>query len=226
VNGITSAGIALALAALMGAAPAVAAPPKADLAVGALSGVPASVTAGGAIDLRYKVANKGGRRAPASRLALFLSADARADKGDVALGGGKVKAVRAHKSRTGHVAGTVPAGVHAGAYQVLACADAAGNVREASERNNCRVAGRVSVAAGGGPAPSGGPGSPTGPVSSPDPTPTPSPSPDPTPSRPPRSCTRSRSPTARRSGSSSSASTRPGMCSVTCRSPVSGQASC
>ena len=46
-------------------------------------------------------------------------------------------AVRAGRSRTGTAELRVPAGVKAGSWHVIACADALDTVREPREGNNC-----------------------------------------------------------------------------------------
>src|SRR4051794_33726973 len=99
VNGLRTAILFVLLAALAAATPAGAAVRKPDLAVGSLAGVPRSVSPGDALALRVTIVNKGGGRAGASRLALYLSRDARSLKGDIRLGGGKVSALKGRKKQ-------------------------------------------------------------------------------------------------------------------------------
>ncbi len=73
-----------------------------------------------------------------------------------------VPALRPRRSKRGRVTLTIPSSTPAGSFHVLACADLANRVKEASERNNCRASReKVQVPAG---APGGGPqGTPAGP---------------------------------------------------------------
>ena len=109
--------------------------PGPDLRV---TGVEAQARAGTPGELRVPttVQNAGNRRAAASRTRYFLSRD-RTKGGDVRLASARVAAIRAGRSRTGTAGLQLPAGLKAGDWHVIACADATGVVAERRERNNC-----------------------------------------------------------------------------------------
>jgi len=105
--------------------------------------------------------NRGGRRAPPTATAYFLSKDKKKSRSDKALGRRRaVKRLGSRKSSRGSKRVSVPA-VSLGSYFVLACADARGAAKEANERNNCRASARsVQVIpkspTGSSPSPGGG----------------------------------------------------------------------
>jgi hypothetical protein len=80
------------------------------------------------------------KRAKASRVRVYLSADRKRSKGDVRAGGERLPAIKPGKRRMAAVAGAVPASTAPGARFVIACADDSGRIRERNERNNCRTA--------------------------------------------------------------------------------------
>jgi VCBS repeat-containing protein len=170
--GRTVAVLALVLA-LGGSGQALAAS-RADLKVTKVSAAPASETAGSSFKVSVTVKNAGGRKAKASKLAAYLSLDARRGAGDVRLNGApKVKALKHGRTDKGGRRFTIPPGAKAGVYRVLVCADAKGAVKERSEGNNCRAAkGSLKIPAVVTPGP--GP-------QAPQPQPLPQPTPPPTP---------------------------------------------
>jgi CARDB len=126
---------------LLPASTQAAAATRADLKVSALTQAPKSVLAGDRFEVTVAVRNAGARRASRTRLAAFLSDDARRDAGDLRLlGAPGVKPLRRHRrverARRFHV----PEGTPPGRYRLIVCADAGGAVTERSESNNCRTA--------------------------------------------------------------------------------------
>jgi CARDB protein len=148
--------LATGLPSLSLAVPAHAAPPKpvAELVTKAVSG---SLTAG-KVSAIGTVKNKGSKSAKASAAAFYLSVDAKHGSDDVRLGSAPVRKIKSKKAAAASGTFAVPATLAAGAYHVVICADASGQVKERKETNNCKGStGTVTVAAGGG-------GTPTGPV--------------------------------------------------------------
>lgn len=119
-----------------------------DLVVASLTDPPLTVVAGGTVAVTEAVRNSGGARARASSVRYLLSTDSRAGKGDVRLPSRRAVGALAPRKRSRRTLSLrVPGAVRAGAYHVIACADATAKVRERSERNNCRASrGRVAVA--------------------------------------------------------------------------------
>ena len=160
--------------------------PRADLSIATLK-VPASVVAGGTIEASDTTAN--GRSAVRATTTTFLlSRDARRSRGDVTLARRAVAKLKARKRSTGKTRLTIPANTSAGRWYVLACADGAAKVRERNEKNNCRAASPMTVAARAGGLPGPTPLPPAGPrpPATPPPAPssggsTPSKEPDPKP---------------------------------------------
>ena len=148
---------------------AAAASRKPDLTVAKLTLSRTSVPAGSSVTLTAKVRNKGSKKAPASKLAVFLSKDARRSKSDTRLARKKLRAVKPRKTGRGRITVKLPT---AGTWRLIACADAAGKLKERSEKNNCRAAAITVIAA---PVPAPGPV--PAPVVTPSPTPTPTPAP-------------------------------------------------
>jgi hypothetical protein len=124
--------------ALLTTALAVTAPHGPDLRVSALEAQQRAASPG---ELRVPttVRNAGDRRADASRTRYLLSRDRRRGH-DVRLATVRVAAIRAGRSRAGTAALLVPAGLRAGEWYVLACADAQRTVPERREGNNCSAA--------------------------------------------------------------------------------------
>jgi Calx-beta domain/CARDB len=154
-------GAAALVVGALGALPAPAAhaaAPRPNLVVASFSATPGQLRAGGSVTVSARVRNAGPGRAGASKAGFMLSADRRVDRRDVRLGAPRPVrplGARATASVTARV--TVPAGTKAGAYWLIACADAGGAVRESNERDNCTRMVRLRVLAGAGTAPSSDP---------------------------------------------------------------------
>ena len=142
------------------AAPA-AARPRADLVVpkGTLA------AASGTLTGSFTVRNAG--RRPARRFSVGLKAGTRL------VATFAVRGLAPRTTKTVRVRKALPTGLPAGSLALRVCADPRGNVRERSEKNNCRRVGTLVVASDGSPSPS------------PSPSPDPSPAPTPTPSTAP-----------------------------------------
>jgi hypothetical protein len=134
----------VAAATLAVAAPA-GASAKADLAVTKVH-APKAAVRGAPLDATATVRAKGAV-SRATTLGFFLSANRTKGKSDKPLiGGALVPKLRGGKSAAGHAIGFLSASTKPGKYFVLACADARQQVKEASEKNNCRASARkVSV---------------------------------------------------------------------------------
>ena len=90
-----------------------------------------------------RVVNSGRGAARATRLGLYLSLDRRKGRGDFRLRPRPRVSARRPRSRLRMLRTyRVPAGVPAGDYALVACADDTRRVRERRERNNCRSAAR------------------------------------------------------------------------------------
>ena len=150
--GMVAIGVALAV---LAAAPADA-KKRADLFVTAVGEPPATLVAGATLTASDTVKNRGATAKPSST-AYLLSPDEFRDLSDIVLGARSVKRLKPRWSAAGRAQVTVPTVVPAGAYRLLACADAEHRVRERSERNNCRAS-NASVQVVGRSAPA--PGSP------------------------------------------------------------------
>jgi hypothetical protein len=125
--------------------PVAAAAKKPDLKVTAPAGAVASLTPSGPVSATVTVSST----VPVKKTttSLTLSADGAVGPGDVILAQGptKLKAPKGKRGGKGKptatltLAGTVPAGTSPGSYSLIACADAAGKVKEKNEKNNCAV---------------------------------------------------------------------------------------
>ena len=107
----------------------------ADLLVPSFT-VPATAGAGATIAVTDTTVNQGTEPAPATATAYFLSTDTQYQAADTPLGSRAVPALAAGGSSTGTVSITLPAGLAAGTYYVLAHADSGGAVTEGLETNN------------------------------------------------------------------------------------------
>lgn len=137
-------GMGVATLSVVGAPGAVAAPKRADLQVSKVGKPPASVRYGDSFGLGAVVANRGRAAAKRSQLRVHLSRDTSVGRGDVVGATVPVKRIPARRSKTVSGRVRVPADAR-GTYWVIACADATRKVRESRERNNCRVAGKITV---------------------------------------------------------------------------------
>jgi subtilase family serine protease/subtilisin family serine protease len=106
-----------------------------DLVVYGMSG-PSNVSPGQSITVSDTTRNQGAGTAPASVTQFFLSSNGTLDAADIALGSRVVSPLVAGASSSGATALTIPAGTATGYWYVLAKADGADDVPEASESNN------------------------------------------------------------------------------------------
>ena len=136
----------LAIAALPALPAAAGAAAKPDLKLGSLKPGSAQVAAGGTLEAKWTLRNSGAGAAKASAVKVVLSADAKLDKKDVALGQPKAKGLKARGSAKATVKLAIPKTVKPGKYVLIACADGPGKLKEASERNNCASA-KVTITA-------------------------------------------------------------------------------
>ena len=177
----------MVLAFLIGA-PAEAAKQRPDLSVSKVQ-VRGPLELGGALRVSVTVRNRGRARAKGSQTSFVLSRDKRSGRGDPALSRSRTKAVKARKVTKRTVTLRVPALLPAGAWRVVACADARRKVKESKERNNCRASRALALVPPtvGPPGPGPGPGQPpvsTPPVATPVPTVVPTVTPEPPPPDP------------------------------------------
>jgi hypothetical protein len=87
--------------------------------------------------------NRGRARARRSTVGFYLSRDPRHDGRDLGLGRRAVPALRAGAWSTGRKRLSLPPGVAAGRYRLIACADVLRQTHESSRRNDCRAATQV-----------------------------------------------------------------------------------
>ena len=161
--------VAVAVLSLVGAADA-AAKGKPNLKVVQVGALPAAATEGTSFKLKVETtANTGKAKAARSTTRYYLTRDAKASiaerrasrtnprsaLADILLTGAReVPALdpgeRSATPRRKPTSLRVPLGTTAGDYELLACADDRGVVREKAEGDNCRAAGRMKVAQLGG----------------------------------------------------------------------------
>lgn len=110
-------------------------PPVPDLVVAALS-APGSANPGASISVSQTTKNQGTAPAAGSTTAVYLSTNNVVDAGDTLLGSRSVWSLAAGASSAGFTTVTIPASTVAGAYYVIARADADGAVAESNETNN------------------------------------------------------------------------------------------
>jgi hypothetical protein len=143
--------VAFVAVAMVPAAPAVARPPRPDLVVSALGRPPASAGPSALVRIGVRVANRGQASAKGSRAALYLSSARRARAGGFRAGTVRFGSLRPGRSSLRTAAFRLPSSITSttalkpGSYYVVACADYRRQVRETSERNNCRIATRKLV---------------------------------------------------------------------------------
>jgi Polysaccharide lyase/CARDB len=114
---------------------------KPDLVVRSLSVPAVTDTRAGALKLTDVVRNVGSRNAGSSVIRYYLSRDRARGGRDIRVSGSRrVKPLEPGRSSRGSVRVTWRGGVRNGHYFLLACADAAGRVREGHEANNCHAA--------------------------------------------------------------------------------------
>jgi len=106
-----------------------------DLVAYGMSG-PSNVSPGQSITVSDTTRNQGAGTAPASVTQFFLSSNGTLDAADIALGSRMVPPLVAGASSSGATALTIPASTATGYWYILAKADGADDVPEASESNN------------------------------------------------------------------------------------------
>ena len=106
-----------------------------DLAISVLT-VPGAAGAGTTITVTETTRNLGGGTAAASTTRFYLSSDAQLDVADLALGSRAIPALAAGASNSASTSVTIPAGLAAGTYYLIAGADADNAVAEFQEGNN------------------------------------------------------------------------------------------
>jgi subtilase family serine protease/subtilisin family serine protease len=106
-----------------------------DLLVSVFS-APGTAGAGTTISVSDTTRNVGGGTAPASTTRFYLSTNGLLDAGDVPVGSRTVPALAGGASDTASTSVTIPAGVAAGIYYLIASADADNVVPELQEVNN------------------------------------------------------------------------------------------
>ncbi len=115
-----------------------------DLVISAVS-APAQGGAGTSITVADTTVNQGARPSVASATKFYLSSDATFDSGDVALGSRAVPALAAGAASSASTTLTIPAGTAAGAYFVIAKADADGANAESNAGNNTAASTTIAV---------------------------------------------------------------------------------
>jgi subtilisin family serine protease/subtilase family serine protease len=115
-----------------------------DLTVSALT-APGTGVAGGAISVSDTTNNQGGGTAGASTTRYYWSANTALDASDQIIGGRAVGPLAGGASASSTTTLTVPASATAGSYYVIAQADSAGDVPEATETNNTRASAAIKV---------------------------------------------------------------------------------
>ena len=109
--------------------------------------VPASAVAGGSFNIPDTTLNQGGGRAAATTTRFYLSANAALDATDVLLNSRAVPELAPGASNAGSTAVTLPPSTAAGAYYVIAQADAGNTLLETNETNNNKVSASFKVGA-------------------------------------------------------------------------------
>ena len=126
-------------AALVCAAPSLAAKPLPDLVVTKVT-KPSNAVGGSTITIRDTVVNKGKGSARSSVSTFYLSFDKKLDDNDIKLEATRaVKRLPREKTSVGATKAVVPTYL-TGLFEVLVCADSENKVKETNEKNNCRAA--------------------------------------------------------------------------------------
>jgi len=92
------------------------------------------------ISVGTAVKNKGNKKAPASGVTFYLSRDRQHSSDDRTLGSTTVGKIKPKRFKTATGIFNLPAGLAAGSYYVVACADSGHVVKERKENNNCKGA--------------------------------------------------------------------------------------
>jgi subtilase family serine protease len=106
-----------------------------DLIVSSLS-VPATAIMGTTVTITDTTQNSGGGDASASTTTFYFSSNQTLDAGDILLDSRSVPALGTGASSTGLTSVTIPTGITAGTYYIIAKADASGIITEINEGNN------------------------------------------------------------------------------------------
>jgi uncharacterized repeat protein (TIGR03803 family) len=116
-------------------------PPGSDLVATVVSDPPTFIAPGGAFTVTETVLNQGTNDTAISKTRFYFSLDAVKDAADVALTGNRyVPQLNPGDSSTGSTVVKVPTTIPLGVYTLFACADAALDVSEVDESNNCLAA--------------------------------------------------------------------------------------
>jgi hypothetical protein len=109
-----------------------------DLRETSVSSPPATATVGQSFSVTDTVQNSGSVQAGASTTRYYLSLDTVKSGTDTRLTGTRgVPSLNGGQSSAGTVTVTIPSGIAAGTYRLLACADDLNAVSETNENNNC-----------------------------------------------------------------------------------------
>jgi CARDB len=92
------------------------------------------------ISVGTAVKNKGNEKAPASAVTFYLSRDRKLSSDDRTVGSTTVGKIKPKRFKTTTGIFNLPAGLTAGSYFVVACADSGRAVKERKEDNNCKGA--------------------------------------------------------------------------------------
>lgn len=108
-----------------------------DLTVSSIT-APSSATRGSTITVGDSTKNSGGSSAGASATKFYLSTNNKYETGDVYLGSRSIPSLASGATNSGSISITIPSGISAGSYYIIAVADANKVVIEASETNNTK----------------------------------------------------------------------------------------
>ncbi len=128
--------VSLAASAVAFSAPRAAVSARPDLVVSSLANPPAVAFLGSEFSATDRTRNIGRASARSTVTRYYLSENGRR----TALGRRSVALLKPNRSSAGSVTVKVPDTLETGVYSLIACADGAGVVKEANERNNCRTA--------------------------------------------------------------------------------------
>jgi hypothetical protein len=120
------------------------APSKPDLTVSDLQEPPETATAGSTFRETFSVANQSGRKAgKRTSTSFFLDQTPDSSTGRTSVGKGSVSPIAGQNETSKRARLTVPAGLAAGEYFLVGCADSGKKLKEAKETNNCKVSGQT-----------------------------------------------------------------------------------
>ena len=117
-----------------------AAVPRPDLRATAVGAPAGPVTAGAPLAVTVTTLNAGSGAAGRSRTALYISRDAKKDRGDVRAWTVSLAPLEPGRRRRRSWSAPFPAGLAPGTYRLIACADDRRKVTERRESNNCALA--------------------------------------------------------------------------------------